>query len=69
MTWARPASTTDLGSGRFAEARAQEKVLSSIQNGKAARTVAGHASDARDCRELLEMLGLDAVEGKQDSLA
>ncbi|WP_199442702.1 hypothetical protein [Umezawaea beigongshangensis] len=65
MTWARPASSTDLTTGRFAEARALEKVHSSIQNGRAARTVAVHASDTQDCRDLLEMLGLDASEGRQ----
>jgi hypothetical protein len=35
------------------------------QNGKAARTVAGHSSDALDCAELLAMLGLEAEEGRK----
>jgi hypothetical protein len=31
-----------------------------VQDGQAARTVAGRAKDADDCRLLLEMLGLRA---------
>ena len=31
-----------------------------LHNDRAARTVAGRAVDAQDCRTLLEMLGLDA---------
>jgi hypothetical protein len=31
-----------------------------VQDGRAARTVAGRAKDADDCRLLLEMLGLQA---------
>jgi hypothetical protein len=31
-----------------------------VQDGRAARTVAGRAKDADDCRLLLEMLGLRA---------
>lgn len=49
--------------GRFAEARASEKIHCAIQNSKAVRTVADHAIDAEDCRRLLAMLGLDAEEG------
>ena len=40
-----------------AETARRENALS---NSKAARTVAGRAVDAQDCRLLLEMLGLDA---------
>jgi uncharacterized caspase-like protein len=52
--------------GRFAETRANEKIRGAIENGKAARTVASHANDAQDCASLLEMLGLDALQGKHD---
>ncbi|MGB3441347.1 MAG: hypothetical protein WBA97_21565 [Actinophytocola sp.] len=61
MTWARHASPT-LEQGRFAEARASERVHYAIQNRKAALTVAGHASDAQDCANLLAMLGLDTLD-------
>jgi hypothetical protein len=50
---------------RLAEARADEKIHTVIQNGRAARTVADHSSDADDCQRLLEMLGLEAMEGKR----
>jgi hypothetical protein len=36
----------------------------SVQNRRAARTVAGRAADAQDCQSLLEMLGLAAADGK-----
>jgi hypothetical protein len=45
------------GFGERAENARRENVL---HNGRAARTVAGRAVDAQDCRLLLEMLGLDA---------
>lgn len=32
----------------------------------AARAVAAYAEHAAECRDLLDMLGLDAQEGKQD---
>jgi hypothetical protein len=51
--------------GRFAEVKANEKLHADIQNCKAARTVAEHATNAADCASLLEMLGLDASEGKR----
>ncbi|GGN02400.1 hypothetical protein GCM10011609_46580 [Lentzea pudingi] len=63
MTWARPA-IAEPETGTFAEAKALEKEHSTIQNSKAARTVACHATDALDCADLLEMLGLSATEGK-----
>jgi hypothetical protein len=59
MVLARHASHSS-EQGRIAEARASEKVHYAVQNGRAARIVAGHAADAQDCRELLQMLGLDA---------
>jgi hypothetical protein len=61
MTWARHASPT-LEQGRFAEARASEKIHYAIQNRKAALTVACHSSDPQDCADLLAMLGLDSVD-------
>jgi hypothetical protein len=61
MTWARHASPT-LEQGRFAEARASERVHYAIQNRKAALTVACHASDPQDCADLLAMLGLDSTD-------
>jgi hypothetical protein len=44
--------------GWLAEVRAEEKVLRDVQERKAARTVAGHSTDASECAQLLEMLGL-----------
>jgi len=61
MTWARHASPT-IEQGRFAEARASEKIHYAIQNRKAALTVACHSSDTQDCADLLAMLGLDSVD-------
>jgi hypothetical protein len=51
--------------GWLAGVRAEEKVLRDVQESKAARTVAGHSLDATECAELLEMLGLNAEQGKQ----
>lgn len=51
--------------GRFASVKANEKIHSDIQNHRAARTVAEYATNATDCASLLEMLGLDAREGKR----
>lgn len=68
MTLARHASPVQ-EHGRFAEARATEKVHYATQNGKAARIVAFHSEDAQDCASLLAMLGLEASEGKQSGLA
>lgn len=48
-----PQSSSSLG--ERAESARRACVLS---NGRAARTVAGRAIDAQDCRLLLEMLGL-----------
>ncbi|HEX2133947.1 MAG TPA: hypothetical protein VHH15_20575 [Actinophytocola sp.] len=66
MTWARHASPT-IEQGRFAEARATERVHYAVQNRKAARTVAYHSSDAQDCANLLAMLGLDRIDEKNNA--
>jgi len=58
MTWARHASPI-VEQGRFAEARASERIHNEVQSRRAMRTVAYHASDAHDCANLLAMLGLD----------
>jgi hypothetical protein len=44
------------------KARAVEADHLAVRNARAARTVAGHASDVEDCCQLLAMLGLDAAE-------
>jgi hypothetical protein len=44
--------------GRFREARAAATSIETGRRALAARTVAGNAVDAQDCRELLCMLGL-----------
>lgn len=64
MTLARHTRTTP-EQGRFAEARASGQAQEAIQNGRAAHTVADHAIDAQDCKDLLAMLGLHAADGKQ----
>jgi hypothetical protein len=45
--------------GEFGERAENTRRENALNNGKAARTVAGRAVDAQDCRLLLEMLGLD----------
>jgi tellurite resistance protein len=61
MTWARHGSTdTVVEQGRFAAAKAAERVRLDEQAGRAALTVAGHSMDASECAELLAMLGLSA---------
>jgi hypothetical protein len=67
MTWARHPSPT-IEHGRFAEARANEKLHYAVQNRKAARTVAIHSADATDCANLLAMLGLDRLDGSAQSI-
>lgn len=60
MRWPRSDRSTDAGSG-WADAQAAAYDLScQRQNEKAARVVAGQATDVDDCSELLAMLGLDA---------
>jgi hypothetical protein len=51
--------------GWLAGVRAEEKVHRDEQESKAVLTVAGHSADAIECAELLEMLGLQADQGKQ----
>ena len=53
-------TTPDPEHGRIFRARAVEQAHSTAQNARATRTVADHATDANDCVQLLEMLGLDA---------
>ncbi|MEU1981495.1 hypothetical protein [Nocardia sp. NPDC019395] len=48
----------------FAEIRSAERAEVARRSAVAARIVAGHATDAADCRNLLAMLGLDAEAGK-----
>lgn len=48
--------TTSSVGERVASARRE----SALSDSRAARTVAGRAVDAQDCRLLLDMLGLDA---------
>lgn len=65
MTWARHASPTTEETGWSAEARAAEQIRRDFQAGKAAITVAGHCADATECRELLDMLGLEPSLARQ----
>jgi hypothetical protein len=65
MTWARRAAPVE-ESGHFAEAHSAARARWTMENSKAARTVASHATDARDCTHLLAMLGLDVVQAKRD---
>lgn len=58
MTWARHSSPSD-EQGWSAEARAAERERREFQAGKAAITVACYSADASECKELLEMLGLE----------
>ncbi|NIH79867.1 MULTISPECIES: hypothetical protein [Amycolatopsis] len=58
MTWARHASQPQPETGPIAQARARMAQDEAIAHHRAARTVADHALDAHDCRELLDMLGL-----------
>ncbi len=58
-------TTPDAEHGHMVRARAVEQAHSAVQNARATRTVAGHATDATDCVHLLEMLGLDALDGKR----
>lgn len=51
---------TEPDQGRIADARAAERAENEVRAGRAARTVAAHAADLEECRELLAMLGLSA---------
>lgn len=64
MTWARHCSP-DEETGWSAEARAAERERRDEQAGKAAITVAGHSTNADECRELLDMLGLEPALAKR----
>ena len=46
--------------GGFGERTENVRRQNALHNGRAVRTVAARAVDARDCRDLLDMLGLDA---------
>jgi hypothetical protein len=46
---------------RIMRAREAEECCNATRNAQAAITVAGQAADAKDCGELLAMLGLDAA--------
>ena len=59
----RPMATGP-GRGEFSERAENARRENTMNNGRAARTVAGHAVDAQDCRLLLEMLGLDTETPK-----
>jgi hypothetical protein len=50
---------TGPGRGEFGERAENARRENALNNDRAARTVAGRAADAQDCRLLLEMLGLD----------
>jgi hypothetical protein len=64
MTWARGTAEVTAPNQR-ARALAAERTHDAIQQTRAAHTVAGHARDATDCRELLHMLGLDAGTARE----
>jgi hypothetical protein len=64
MTPAGEARFTARPAAQAQEIRAAEQAHHVVQKGRAARTVAGHSNDFEDCGRLLEMLGLDAAEGK-----
>jgi hypothetical protein len=58
MSWT--GSPTPHDAGRFAAAHVTNTENHDLQNRRAARVVAGRSIDARDCAEILAMLGLDA---------
>ena len=51
--------------GEAFRARAAEDRYTATERAHAVRTVAAHAMDEADCRMLLSILGLDAVDGVQ----
>ncbi|MHA6624810.1 hypothetical protein ACU61A_05280 [Pseudonocardia sichuanensis] len=57
MSWTGDPSHAD-ETGRFAAAQAVAAAESDLQHRRAARVVAGRATDAADCAEMLAMLGL-----------
>ena len=58
MTWARQAHTSTASSA-WSDAQAAYDVVRQNRDRQAARVVAGQATGAEDCSELLAMLGLD----------
>jgi hypothetical protein len=58
MSWTGDPSHVDQ-TGRFAAAQAAAAADSDLQHQRAARVVAGRATDAADCAEMLAMLGLN----------
>jgi hypothetical protein len=54
------------GPSGFGERAENARRENALHHGRAARTVAGRAMDAQDCRLLLEMLGLDAGTPRSD---
>lgn len=56
MTWT--GKSTSLISGEFAANQAANLIHEDTQRARAARVVAGRATDAADCSETLAMLGL-----------
>lgn len=61
MSWTgNPSASTADQNGRFAAAQAAHVASRDLQNQRAARVVASRSADARDCAEMLAMLGLDA---------
>jgi hypothetical protein len=52
--------------GRTLPDRATEQRHAATERARAVRTVAGNALDGPDCRMLLSVLGLDAVDGMTD---
>ncbi|HYH30572.1 MAG TPA: hypothetical protein VD903_09325 [Pseudonocardia sp.] len=61
MSWTGDPSRTD-ETGRFAAAQAAAAAEYDLQHRRAARVVAGRATDAADCAEMLAMLGLAGHE-------
>ncbi|MFO7190795.1 MULTISPECIES: hypothetical protein [Thermocrispum] len=57
MTQAKRSHTTE--HGWSAQARQAEQLRREAEAGRAVLTVASHSTDANECRELLEMLGLE----------
>ena len=57
----------DEAGGTYLARAEEEERHAATERTQAARTVAGHAMDASDCRRLLSMLGLDAADGVRAS--
>lgn len=58
MAWTGTSSSSTYTGGEFAAAQAANLLHEDEQKEKAARVVAGWATDAADCAETLAMLGL-----------